>query len=74
MERFRKKGDTVNSLKFLNLRESLCEDALEILQEVVDADASLQHWFDRALDFGRGNLVDASLGTPFLCDYFTQYR
>jgi hypothetical protein len=49
-ERFLKKGNTVNSLKFSNLSESLCEDALEILQDLADADASLQHWFDRALD------------------------
>jgi len=42
--------------------ESLCEDALEILQEIFAADASLQIWFDRNLDFGHGSLIDASLG------------
>jgi len=42
--------------------ESLSEDALEILQEIVAADASLQIWFDRHLDFGHGSLIDASLG------------
>ena len=42
--------------------ECLCEDALEILQEIVAADASLQIWFDRHLDFGHGSLIDASLG------------
>ena len=42
--------------------ESLCEDALEILQEIVAADASLQIWFDRNLDFAHGSLIDASLG------------
>ena len=42
--------------------ESLCEDALEILQEIVAADASLQIWFDRHLDFEHGSLIDASLG------------
>jgi hypothetical protein len=36
--------------------ESLCEDALEVLQEIVTADASLKIWFDRNLDFGHGNL------------------
>ena len=41
---------------------SHCEDALEILQEIVDADASLQMWFDKGLDFGHGSLVDAQLG------------
>ena len=45
-----------------NLSESLCEDALEILQEILDADASLQMWFDRGLDFGNGSLIDAQLG------------
>ena len=42
--------------------EGLCEDALEILQEIVAADASLQIWFDRHLDFEHGSLIDASLG------------
>ena len=42
--------------------ESLCEDALEILQEIVATDASLQIWFDRNLDFRHGGLIDASLG------------
>jgi len=42
--------------------ESLCEDALEILEEIVAADASLQIWFDRDLDFEHGSLIDASLG------------
>ena len=32
------------------------------MQEIVAADASLQIWFDRALDFGHGSLVDANLG------------
>ena len=42
--------------------ESLCEDALEMLQEIVATDASLQIWFDRNLDFGHGSLIDTSLG------------
>ena len=40
-ERFRKKGNKDKSTKFRNLSESHCEDALEILQEIVAADASL---------------------------------
>ena len=35
---------------------------MEILQEIVDADASLHMWFDRGLDFGDGSLVDTQLG------------
>jgi len=42
--------------------ESLCENASEILQEIVVTDANLQIWFDRNLDFGHGSLIDASLG------------
>ena len=42
--------------------ESLCEEALEILQEIVAADASLQIWFDRNLDLAHASLIDASLG------------
>ena len=45
-----------------NKCESLCEDAPEILQESVAADASLQIWFDRNLNFEHGSLIDASLG------------
>ena len=33
-----------------------------MLQEIVAADASLQMWFDRHLDFGHGSLIDSSLG------------
>ena len=35
---------------------------MEILQEIVDADASLHMWFDRGLDFRYGGLIDAQLG------------
>ena len=40
----------------------MCEDALDILQEIVATDASLQIWFDRPLDLEHGSLIDASLG------------
>ena len=56
------KGKHSTAKKFYNSSESLCEDALEILQEIVAADASLQMWFDRGLDFGHGSLVDVQLG------------
>ena len=39
--------------------ESLCQDTLEILQEIVAADASLQIWFGRNLDFECGGLIEA---------------
>jgi len=56
------KGKKSAAYKLDSKCESLCEDALEILQEIVAADASLQIWFDRNLDFGHGSLIDASLG------------
>ena len=60
-ECFRKKGNKDKSTKFRNLSESHCEDALGILQEIVDANASLNMQFDRGLDFGHVSLVDAQL-------------
>ena len=62
VERFRKRGNNDNSIKFRNTSESLCEEALEILQEIVDVDTSLHIWFDRTLNFGHGSLVSAQLG------------
>ena len=50
-EGYSTKGKYSTAKKFYNSSESLCEDALEILQEIVAADASLQMWFYRGLDF-----------------------
>ena len=60
-EGYSTKGKHSTAKKFYNSSERHCEDGLEILQEIVDADASLHMWFDRGLDFGHGSLVDASL-------------
>jgi len=59
---YHRKGKKSAAYKLDGKCESLCEDALEILQEFVAADASLQIWFDRNLDFAHGSLIDASLG------------
>jgi len=59
---YHRKGKKSAAYKLDGKCESLCEDALEILQEIVSADASLQIWFDRSLDFAHGSLIDASLG------------
>ena len=61
-EGYSTKGKNSTAKKFYNSSESLCEDALEILQEIVHHDVSLQTWFDRELDFGHGSLIDASIG------------
>jgi tetratricopeptide (TPR) repeat protein len=37
--------------KFYNKSESLCEDALEILQEILHINPYLQTWFDRHISF-----------------------
>ena len=59
---YHRKGKKSPAYKLDSKCESLCEEALEILQEIVAADACLQIWFDRNLDFGHGSLIDASLG------------
>jgi hypothetical protein len=59
---YHRKGKKSAAYKLDSKCESLCEDALEILLELAAADASLQIWFDRHLDFGHGSLIDASLG------------
>ena len=59
---YHRKGKKSAAYKLDGKCESLCEDALEILQEIVAADASLHIWFDRNLDFAHGSLIDASLG------------
>ena len=46
---YHRKGKKSAAYKLDSKCESLCEDALEILQEIVAADASLQIWFDRNL-------------------------
>ena len=59
---YHRKGKKSAAYKLNSKCRSLCENALDILQEIVAADASLQIWFDRNLDFGHGSLIDASLG------------
>jgi len=58
---YHRKGNKASAYKLDSKCEILCEDALEILQEIVQYDASLQIWFDRELDFGHGSLIDAYL-------------
>jgi hypothetical protein len=58
---YHRKGRKPAAYKLDSKCESLCEDALEILQEIVATDANLQIWFDRHLDFEHGSLIDASL-------------
>ena len=47
--------------KFYNKSESLCEDALEILQEILHYDSSLRIWFDRDISFEVGGDLSADI-------------
>jgi len=46
-EGYSSKGKHTTAKTFYNKSESLCEDALEILQEILHYDNSLRVWFDR---------------------------
>jgi len=50
-EGYSSKGKHSTAKKFYNKSESLCEDALEILQEILHYDGSLRVWFDRDISF-----------------------
>ena len=47
--------------KFYDKSESLCEDALEILQEILHYDSSLRLWFDRDISFEVGSDLSADI-------------
>ena len=53
------KHDTAK--KFYNKSESLCEDALEILQEILHYDSRLRVWFDRDISFEVGGDLSADI-------------
>jgi hypothetical protein len=53
------KNSTANT--FYNKSENLCEDALEILQEVLHSDSSLRVWFDRVISFEVGGDLSADI-------------
>jgi hypothetical protein len=46
---------------FYDKSESLCEDALEILQELLHYDSSLRVWFDRGISFESGSDLNADI-------------
>jgi tetratricopeptide (TPR) repeat protein len=55
------KGKHSTAKKFYNKSESLCEDALEILQEILHYDSSLRVWFDRDISFEVGGDLSADI-------------
>ena len=50
-EGYSSKGKHSTAKTFYNKSESLCEDALEILQEILHYDGSLRIWFNRDISF-----------------------
>ena len=55
------KGKHTTAKTFYNKSESLCEDALEILQEILHYDSSLRIWFDRDISFEVGGELSADI-------------
>ncbi len=60
-EGYSSKGKHATAKKFYNKSESLCEDALEILQEILHYDSSLRVWFDRDISFEVGGDLSADI-------------
>ncbi len=60
-EGYSNKGKHSTAEKFYNKSESLCENALEILQEILHYDSSLRVWFDRDISFEVGSDLSADI-------------
>ena len=60
-EGYSSKGKHNTAKKFYNKSEGLCEDALEILQEILHYDSSLRVWFDRDISFEVGGDLSADI-------------
>ena len=60
-EGYSSKGKHSTAKKFYNKCESLCEDALEILQEILHSDSNLRVWFDRDISFEVGGDLSADI-------------
>ncbi|MDA7720866.1 hypothetical protein N8932_06185, partial [Alphaproteobacteria bacterium] len=60
-EGYSSKGKHSAAKKFYGASESLCEDAVEILQEILHYDSSLRIWFDRDISFEVGGDLSADI-------------
>jgi hypothetical protein len=60
-ESYSNKGKRSTAKKYYGKSESLCEDALEILQEILHNDSSLRIWFDREISFEVGGDLSADI-------------
>ena len=62
-EGYSSKGKHTTAKKFYDKSESLCEDALEILQEILHYESSLRVWFDRDVNFEVGGDLSADIAS-----------
>ena len=60
-EGYSSKGKHTTAKTFYNKSESLCEDALEILQELLHYDSNLCVWFDRDISFEVGGDLSSDI-------------
>ena len=60
-EGYSSKGKHSTAKKFYGKSESFCEDAIEILQEILHYDSSLRVWFDRDISFEVGGELSADI-------------
>ena len=60
-EGYSSKGKHTTAKRFYSKSESLCEDALEILQDILHYNGYLRIWFDRDISFGTGNDLSADI-------------
>lgn len=60
-EGYSNKGKHSTAKNFYNKSESLCEDALEILQEIMHCNPYLQIWFDRDISFDVEHGISADI-------------
>lgn len=60
-EGYSSKGKHNTAKTFFNKSECLCEDALEILQEIMYSDSRLRVWFDRDISFEFGGDLSADI-------------
>jgi len=60
-EGYSSKGKHTTAKRFYSKSESLCEDSLEILQEILHYDGYLRIWFDRDISFESGSELSADI-------------
>ena len=62
-EGYSSKGNHFTAKTCYNKSEIFCEDALEIMQEILHYDSSLRVWFDRDVSFEVGSGLSTDIGS-----------